>query len=165
ALNASVEAQSDWTQMHHICYWELMFANACAGKWDKAGEYSTLLFKESKWSKCNFKYMEASFKYMELTEGGREITEKEKADLLKQYNEVAEFKQRIAGKSIPSEKFVIRKARKFSLQNGYLMLPGLEIMIHWNILQYMDNYYLQSTLNLVLKSIATMQKLYEQTAA
>ena len=41
--------------------------------------------------------------------------------------EVPNLRQRIAGKSIPLEKFVARKARKCEAQGGRLLLPGLEL--------------------------------------
>ena len=41
--------------------------------------------------------------------------------------EVPKFRQRIAGKSIPLEKFVARKARKCEAQGGRLLLPALEL--------------------------------------
>eukprot|EP01134_Creolimax_fragrantissima_P008040 CFRG8040T1 len=163
ALKASVEVQSEWTQLHHLCYWELMFANACAGDWVQASAYANKLFNDSKWSKCNFKYMEASFWYMALTADGRVVSADEQIDLSKEFEKVSEYKQRIAGKSIPSEKFVIRKARKFKLQNGSLMLPGLEMLVHWNIIQYMNVASLNNTLNVVLQSIGKMQKVFENS--
>jgi len=41
--------------------------------------------------------------------------------------EVPKLRQRIAGKSIPLEKFVARKARKCETQGGRLLLPALEL--------------------------------------
>lgn len=41
--------------------------------------------------------------------------------------EVPKLRQRIAGKSIPLEKFVARKARKCEAQGGRLVLPALEL--------------------------------------
>ncbi len=41
--------------------------------------------------------------------------------------EVPKLRQRIAGKSIPLEKFVARKARKCEAQGGRLLLPALEL--------------------------------------
>jgi hypothetical protein len=42
--------------------------------------------------------------------------------------EVPKLRQRIAGKSIPLEKFVARKARKCEAQAGRLVLPALELV-------------------------------------
>ena len=41
--------------------------------------------------------------------------------------EVPKLRQRIAGKSIPLEKFVARKSRKCEAQGGRLVLPALEL--------------------------------------
>jgi hypothetical protein len=41
------------------------------------------------------------------------------------------LKQRIAGKSLPMEKFAIRKSERF-LDQGRLLLPALELIYVWN---------------------------------
>ena len=45
---------------------------------------------------------------------------------------VPKWKQRIAGKSIPMEKFAIAKARLFVDQGNCLTLPTLELIYLWN---------------------------------
>ena len=47
-------------------------------------------------------------------------------------NTLPDFKQRIAGKSLPAEKFVIRKSRRFVAPGGRLLLPGYELLYLWN---------------------------------
>ena len=44
-------------------------------------------------------------------------------------------KQRIAGKSIPMEKFVIKKSERFFAQNDRLCLPALELLYVWNLMR------------------------------
>lgn len=46
--------------------------------------------------------------------------------------EVPRLKQKIAGKSIPIEKFAVFKAKRFTEQNGYLTLPALVYLIFTN---------------------------------
>jgi hypothetical protein len=53
--------------------------------------------------------------------------EANKAEGLSLMKEVPKLRQRIAGKSIPLEKFVARKARKCEAQGGRLALPALEL--------------------------------------
>ncbi|VDL90769.1 unnamed protein product [Schistocephalus solidus] len=45
---------------------------------------------------------------------------------------VPQMVQRIAGKSLPIEKFAMRKAKRFFEQGKRLTLPGLELMYLWN---------------------------------
>lgn len=42
------------------------------------------------------------------------------------------WKQRIAGKSLPMEKFCIRKAERFLQQGNTLVLPVVELIYAWN---------------------------------
>jgi hypothetical protein len=45
---------------------------------------------------------------------------------------VKAYKQRFAGKSIPLEKFVLRKARKYFMQDRWLFLPAFELLFVWS---------------------------------
>lgn len=51
------------------------------------------------------------------------------ADLMEK---VPSLKQRLAGKSIPMEKYVVRKSNKFISQGGRLIVPALELVYIWN---------------------------------
>ncbi|KAJ7383869.1 Tetratricopeptide repeat protein 39B [Desmophyllum pertusum] len=48
------------------------------------------------------------------------------------FRHLPDFKQRIAGQSLPLEDFAIHKANKYFEQNGRLFLPGVEMMYVWN---------------------------------
>jgi Protein of unknown function (DUF3808) len=72
------------------------------------------------WSKAVYTYGVAAL----LVQLGGEAN---KAEGLKLMTEVPKLRQRIAGKSIPLEKFVARKARKCEAQGGRLLLPALEL--------------------------------------
>lgn len=43
------------------------------------------------------------------------------------------YKQRIAGKSLPMEKFMIRRCARYQAQGGRLVLPAVELLCLWNM--------------------------------
>lgn len=47
---ACIAAQKEWRQIHHLCYWELMWAYSFELRWKEAYRYADLLCKENKWS-------------------------------------------------------------------------------------------------------------------
>ena len=58
------------------------------------------------------------------------------AKIIQLLESVPKNKQKIAGKSIPLEKFVIRKARQYFNQNNFLLLPALEILYMWGFVRF-----------------------------
>ncbi|CAK6434033.1 unnamed protein product [Pipistrellus nathusii] len=126
-----ISVQEEWKQFHHLCYWELMWINIFQQNWMKAYYYSDLLFKESKWSKATAVYLKAAILSM-LPE---EELEETKENVVTLFRQVESLKQRIAGKSIPTEKFAVRKSRRYSASLPApvkLVLPALEMMYIWN---------------------------------
>ncbi|GAA6067392.1 tetratricopeptide repeat protein 39B isoform X1, partial [Tachysurus ichikawai] len=54
-------------------------------------------------------------------------------DIVDLFRQVEGLKQRLAGKSIPTEKFAVRKARRYSRAKPIaLVIPALEMMYLWN---------------------------------
>lgn len=47
---ACIATQKEWRQIHHLCYWELMWAYSFELRWKEAYRYADLLCKENKWS-------------------------------------------------------------------------------------------------------------------
>uniref|UniRef100_A0A3B5M2P5 Tetratricopeptide repeat domain 39A n=1 Tax=Xiphophorus couchianus TaxID=32473 RepID=A0A3B5M2P5_9TELE len=123
------EAQQQWKQFHHMCYWELMWCFTYKTHWKMAYFYADLLSKENSWSKATYAYMKAAYLSM-LTEDDC-LTFGESALTL--FRQVPGLKQKIAGKSLPTEKFAIRKARRYFGENPVpLPAPPLEMMYIWN---------------------------------
>ncbi|XP_066113380.1 tetratricopeptide repeat protein 39B isoform X1 [Saccopteryx bilineata] len=126
-----ISVQEEWKQFHHLCYWELMWINIFQQNWMKAYYYADLLFNESKWSKATYVFLKAAILSM-LPEEDVVAT---KENVIALFRQVDSLKQRIAGKSIPTEKFAVRKSRRYSASVPVpvkLVLPALEMMYIWN---------------------------------
>ncbi|KAG1895793.1 uncharacterized protein F5891DRAFT_1056964 [Suillus fuscotomentosus] len=113
----AAQAQSQYRNLHHISWWES--AVACLGLWRVADSrlWWGKLGGEATWSKATYTYGEAAC----LATLGKH------AEAKKLMERVQGLRQKIAGKSIPIEKFVARKARKYLAQSDTLLLPALEL--------------------------------------
>ncbi|KAH7911470.1 hypothetical protein BJ138DRAFT_1172533 [Hygrophoropsis aurantiaca] len=113
----ATEIQSQYRNLYHISWWEIAIANFAL--WDIPASLTCWrsLEAEATWSKACYTYGMAAC----LATMG---DQKEASKLM---SKVPGLRQRIAGKSIPLEKFVARKARKYQEQAGRLALPALEL--------------------------------------
>ncbi|XP_061486229.1 tetratricopeptide repeat protein 39B isoform X1 [Rhineura floridana] len=124
-----IAAQQEWKQIHHLCYWELMWCYSFQQNWLQAYRYADLLCKESRWSKAIYAFQKAAILCM-LPEADVKTTGE---DIVALFRKVEGLKQRIAGKSIPTEKFAVRKSRRYGgSQPVKLIVPALEMMYVWN---------------------------------
>ncbi|KAJ0006131.1 hypothetical protein NQD34_013404 [Periophthalmus magnuspinnatus] len=124
-----VHSQSEWRQIHHLCYWELMWTHPFQQHWVEAYHYAQLLCAESRWSKAIYVYQKAAI----LSMMSEEEVKKTGENIVELFRQVEGLKQRLAGKSIPTEKFAVRKSRRYKAQSPVpLVLPALEMMYVWN---------------------------------
>ncbi|GAB0193156.1 tetratricopeptide repeat protein 39A [Grus japonensis] len=123
------EAQQYWKQFHHMCYWELMWCFTYKRQWKMAFFYADLLSKENTWSKATYIYMKAAYLSMFGPDDCSPFGDSE----VELFRIVPSLKLKIAGKSLPTEKFAIRKARRYLSSNPIpLPVPPLEMMYIWN---------------------------------
>ncbi|XP_047543625.1 tetratricopeptide repeat protein 39B-like isoform X1 [Vanessa atalanta] len=117
-----------WPQLKHLTYWEMIWAFAMMMKWSQAAFYASKLARDSKWSKTIYMYTQAA---MNLERGHLVSIEERKhnADLLLN---ASCYRQRLLGRSLPMEKFVIRRCERWA-RRGYLVLPGVEMVCLWNM--------------------------------
>ncbi|KAF9268387.1 hypothetical protein L218DRAFT_954749 [Marasmius fiardii PR-910] len=122
----AMEVQTQYRNLHHVSYWEIAISSLAL--WDIGGSEKAwrILEQEATWSKAIYTYGLAVC-LLELAEEEPEKSEERRKEAEAFMNKVPNLKQRIAGKSIPLEKYVARKARKFQSQKGLLALPALEI--------------------------------------
>lgn len=125
----SWRSQSNWVQFHHICFWEILWINSLKLDWREAILFSSYLVEHSKWSRTMYSYQKASLMCML---NPSELTASEKRTIDKLMQDVPVYKQRIAGKSLPMEKFAVRRAERY-FQTGKLVLPAIELMYLWNL--------------------------------
>ncbi|XP_037116633.1 tetratricopeptide repeat protein 39B isoform X3 [Syngnathus acus] len=125
-----VSSQQEWKQIHHLCYWELMWTHTYQQDWPQAYRYAQLLCRESRWSKAIYVYQKAAI----LSMMSEEDVKKTGEDVVELFRQVEGLKQRLAGKSIPTEKFAVRKSRRYKagLVPVPLVLPALEMMYVWS---------------------------------
>ncbi|KAH9627999.1 hypothetical protein HF086_017974 [Spodoptera exigua] len=114
--NRAVSSQRDWRQFHHVCFWEIMWVNR--------------LLEESTWSRTIYSYSKAAM-LLQLDD----ITVAEKKQCSELMRNASYYKQRIAGKSLPMEKFVIKRGARYQAQGGRLVLPAIELLCLWNMFQ------------------------------
>ncbi|KAL1732546.1 hypothetical protein EV714DRAFT_206570 [Schizophyllum commune] len=124
-----VQTQYKYRNLHHISYWEIALANLSLWDVRASMECYKVLEAEASWSKAIYSYGLAVTLLDSAAPGPEGDADRKAAAAL--LAKVPELRQRIAGKSIPLEKFVARKARKFEMQKGRLALPALEAAYIW----------------------------------
>lgn len=152
----AIDTQKDWKQLQHMCYWELGLINLLQQDWQGSLDCYTTLQNESNWSKAVYTYLQAISLFLQSTNDNTK-TEQEKEQLSKEAGEmmqkVTSAKQKIAGKSIPLEKFVARKARKFIAQNNSLLFPDLEALNSFSAFNFMSMDLLHNNLERTSREI------------
>ncbi|GAA5897205.1 hypothetical protein JCM8208_003754 [Rhodotorula glutinis] len=153
SFRLAIQAQREYIQLGHICYWDLGLVSLAQGSWAKGYECFTILDKESNWSKAIYAYAKATT----LHEDGIEAAKANQT-----MAQVPDLMQRIAGKSIPLEKFVARRARKFVAQGNRLTLPGIELAYVLNCLGLSPRFILfEEHLNQVSQVLAELHAVKE----
>ncbi|KAG8808352.1 hypothetical protein FRC17_003991 [Serendipita sp. 399] len=111
--------QEQFKSLQGVSVWELACAHLAMWNVPSSVENWRRLKAEAGWSKTVYTYGLAACLYQQGGESERE----EAAQLMEG---VTGLMKRIAGKSIPMEKFCSRKSRKFQSQGKRLLLPALE---------------------------------------
>ncbi|XP_017781024.1 PREDICTED: tetratricopeptide repeat protein 39B-like isoform X2 [Nicrophorus vespilloides] len=137
-LNSSLEwykkswkSQEMWPQFHHFCFWELLWVNCLKTDWAEATLYANYLLEGSRWSRTVYSYQKAAIMLMQNED--QTLNKSQLGILQNLMKDVPKYKQRIAGKSLPMEKFVIKKSERFFNQKDTLILPIIELMYVWNM--------------------------------
>ncbi|KAJ7200925.1 hypothetical protein B0H12DRAFT_1163997 [Mycena haematopus] len=122
----ALAAQMQYRNLHHVSYWEMAIAHLALADVDASLGCWRELEREATWSKAIYTYGMAVC-LLDSTAGDENDRKKREEEARGLMERVPGLRQKIAGKSIPLEKFVARKARKFLAQGNRLVLPALEI--------------------------------------
>ena len=149
AYRRAIEAQSQYVSLHHLCTWDIAIAHLSLVQIAESLECWRALVADATWSKAVYTYAAATclvelvqYEPSHSTSASSSATSipnqkanRKKADQEreKRHKEAKEMMatvpglmQRIAGKSIPMEKFGARKAQKYAAQGDRLLLPVFE---------------------------------------
>ncbi|XP_034490295.1 tetratricopeptide repeat protein 39B-like isoform X2 [Drosophila innubila] len=132
----SWKSQDAWPQFHFLTFWELLWLNCMQRNWVNAQMYANQLLEKSNWSRSIYAYQLAAIKLMSTDGSTADSSEIDKLML-----EVVTYKQKIAGKSLPMEKFMSKRALRYKIQNGRLVLPLIELMYLWNMFKFIGKEY------------------------
>ncbi|KZT51274.1 hypothetical protein CALCODRAFT_503722 [Calocera cornea HHB12733] len=151
AYDRAAQIQKEYVQLQHVAYWEQGILLMSMADLTTSVECWRKLIASSSWSKAVYTYGLASC----LVQGGDPSNIPEAQQLMKL---VPTYKQRIAGKSIPIEKFTARKGRKFQSQGNRLLLPAFEFATVMQVMGRMTPKILQeNVLPLIQKEIAALK--------
>ncbi|KAJ3035838.1 hypothetical protein HDV00_003373 [Rhizophlyctis rosea] len=117
--------QKEWKQLSHVCLWDMGLCYLALGMFGEAAGCYEVLRRESRWSRSMYAYLLGVSLYCQDREGNMER-------VVELFEDVPKLRRKVAGRSIPIEKFIARKTRKFTLQQNRLLLPHLEILYIFN---------------------------------
>jgi tetratricopeptide (TPR) repeat protein len=127
-----IQVNADWSQLKHLCHYELGWGTMAQGKWGVSREHWEVLERESKWCPAFYVYMKGL------------CLLRETQDVCKAAAVMGGIpnlcKRRFSGKQIPIEAYVNRKVENHELDTGRGLesvggsLAVLEILYLWNML-------------------------------
>lgn len=123
-----------------------MATHALLADWLLSMKLAENLYQNSRWSKALYSYLKACF-MLELIsqyrrnpgEADAETINAMQTHVSQLMEEVPNLRQRIAGKSIPIEKFAAAKAQRYT-KTGRIVMPGIEMVyvLNWTRIMASD---------------------------
>ncbi|CAE6491811.1 unnamed protein product [Rhizoctonia solani] len=118
---SKINGQKGYEQLGSVMLWEMALCHLSLGRWRESAECWKQMKDTAKWSKSVYAYGRAACL---LQAGNLSSEEQKEVDSL--MREVPTLRQRIAGKSIPLEKYVARKAERYIAEKT-LVAPAIEL--------------------------------------
>ncbi|KAG8762349.1 hypothetical protein FRC11_009737 [Ceratobasidium sp. 423] len=118
---AKINGQKGYEQLGSVMLWEMALCHLSLGRWKESAACWKQMIETAKWSKAVYAYGRAAC----LLQSGN-LSQEEQKEVDSLMAEVPTLRQRIAGKSIPLEKYVARKAERY-LAEKTLVAPAIEL--------------------------------------
>ena len=115
-----------WTIFNQACSWEVIQCYAEELKWQEALPYAITLANESRWSKSFCSYIAAAV--IIAANDARNAEVKEHLENVQKH-----FRRRL-GKTIPLEKFALRRANNVLEKGELFFIPHYELLLIWDVL-------------------------------
>lgn len=125
SFRLAIDSQNEYRQLHHLCFWRLSLTYLGTCDYPKAYECFDLLSHEFHWSKCVYQYAKAAVLFEQSSEHHIQ------AETI--MHTVPGLVHKMAGRHMPFEHFVVRKAEKF-VNPPPFGLPAMEFAYLWHCL-------------------------------
>ncbi|XP_053443698.1 tetratricopeptide repeat protein 39B-like [Nycticebus coucang] len=120
-LQECIFTQNEWKQVHHICYWELMWCHIFLQDWKRAYYYADLLSQHSRWSKAIYMYSKAIIMALLPSNFAKSVSE----DMNSLFLQVDSLRIKFLGTSVPLEKFIADKGQRYGTTTGWFTVQPL----------------------------------------
>lgn len=149
----AMKMEIEWPQLKHAGYWEVCLCSLYTLDWERGYKYSRVMSKENKWSKAFYQYLEAIFLWS--------MDESRFDEVKSLLSEIPGMMKRVAGRSIPIEKFALHRANMVLEQNRMPFHPALEIALLWDGLPWVsqkDRDYIEAMMIKAIPDIEDHEK-------
>ncbi|XP_032980510.1 tetratricopeptide repeat protein 39B-like [Rhinolophus ferrumequinum] len=128
-LEECIFIQNEWKQIHHLCYWELMWCHIFLQEWKPAYHYANLLSHSSRWSQAIYSYSKAMLLALLPSGFAKSVSE----DMNSLFLKVDSLKIKFSGTSVPIEKFIAEKCQRYGTTSDWFTAqPILEFIYAWS---------------------------------
>ncbi|XP_003472962.1 tetratricopeptide repeat protein 39B-like [Cavia porcellus] len=128
-LQDCIFIQSEWKQVHHLCYWELMWCHVFLQNWRQAYYCAHLLYLHSRWSKATYVYSKAVILALLPSDFVKSVKE----DTNSLFLNVDSLRIKILGTPVPIEQFIAEKGQRYGTTTGWFTAqPLLEFIYAWS---------------------------------
>ncbi|XP_005390945.1 PREDICTED: tetratricopeptide repeat protein 39B-like [Chinchilla lanigera] len=128
-LQYCIYIQNEWKQVHHLCYWELMWCHIFLQNWRQAYHCAHLLYLHSRWSKATYVYGKAVILALLPSDFVKSVKE----DINSLFLNVDSLRIKILGTPVPVEQFIAEKGQRYATTTGWFTAqPLLEFIYAWS---------------------------------